>query len=227
MRPKSEKEQAISLRRQGKTYSEIKRALVSTISKGTLSYWFANVQLTPDQRRRIKEQNLRSLERSRLKALAVNKGKRDVYIASIARRVKTFSSVLKNRKIGKVILSILYITEGSRSEKGSITFGNSDPYIISLFLHLLRFCYSIDEQKLRCTVQCRADQSVPKLSSFWAKVTRISKERFCKPQVDTRTVGKPTKKPNYQGVCRINYFSADLSHELRAIARTIYTGPVV
>ncbi len=227
MRPVNERDRAILLRTQGKTYPEIQKELGTGVSKGVLFYWFQNIELTPGQRERIQEQNFRSLQISRSKALAVNREKRAQYINSIAERVGGFEKALRDKEVGKIVLAILYITEGSRSQKGGITFGNSDPYIISLFLHLLRFCYSIDEQKLRCTVQCRADQNIAELAHFWKRITGIPANRFCKPQVDPRTIGKPTKKSGYRGVCRINYFSADLSLELKAIAKIIHNGPVV
>lgn len=227
MRPIEERRLAVLLRGQGKTYPEIQRELGTGVSKGVLSYWFQDLELTSVQRERIQEQNLRSLQISRTKALAVNREKRAQYINSIAERVGGFEKALKDKEVGKIVLAILYITEGSRSQRAGITFGNSDPYIISLFLHLLRFCYSIDEQKLRCTVQCRADQDIAELAHFWRKITGIPANRFCKPQVDPRTTGKPTRKSGYRGVCRINYFSADLSLELRAIAKIIHNGPVV
>lgn len=220
------RQQAITLRLQGKTYPEIQDELGIKVPKGNLFYWFQSIKLTPEQAERIHQQNLRSLEGSRLKAHAVLKQKREKYLASVTDRVKDFVSVLSSKKTAKVVLAVLYITEGSKSQ-GSICFGNSDPYIISLFLHLLRFCYNIDEQKLRCTVQCRADQNIKSLESFWVRITGVSKELFSKPQVDPRTVGKPTKKPNYKGVCRIQYYSADISLELRAITKVMYKGPVV
>ncbi|MFA6552432.1 MAG: hypothetical protein WCT19_02940 [Candidatus Paceibacterota bacterium] len=220
------RKQAIVLRMQGKTYPEIQDILGIKIPKGNLFYWFQNIKLTSKQAENIKQQNLHSLEKSRQKALAVIKEKREKYLVSINDRVQNFSGSILDKKTAKVALTVLYITEGSRIA-GSVCFGNSDLYIISLFLHLLRFCYNIDERKLRCTVQCRADQDIKSLEKFWRGITGIAKGQFCKPQVDPRTVGKPTKKPNYKGVCRVQYFSADISLELRAIAKVMHNGPVV
>lgn len=227
MRSRDEKEKAILLRKNGKTYPEIQNALGLKVPKATLFYWFKNIKLTAIQEKRIRKQNLNSLKKTRQKALASIKKKRELYLKSITDRVCSFNDILEDKRIGKVVLSMLYITEGSRTSKSSISFGNSDPYIISLFLHLLRFCYTINEQKLRCTVQCRADQNIAQLENFWKKITGITRERFCKPQIDMRTLGKPTKKQNYKGVCRIYYYSADLLLELRAIAEVIYNGPMV
>jgi len=100
-------------------------------------------------------------------------------------------------------------------------FGNSDPPIITLFLSLLRRCYNIDENKFRCTLQCRADQNIPKLEKFWSQVTKIPMPQFYKARIDPRTIGKPSRKPDYKGVCRIDYFSGDIFMELKQIMEVI------
>ncbi|PIR44326.1 hypothetical protein COV23_00575 [Candidatus Wolfebacteria bacterium CG10_big_fil_rev_8_21_14_0_10_31_9] len=106
-------------------------------------------------------------------------------------------------------------------------FGNSDPNIIYLFLKLLRYCYDIDENKFRCTLQDRADQNIKKLEKFWRLVTKIPKKQFYKARIDPRTIGKISKKPEYKGVCVIDYFSADILNEFKKIVEVIYkNGPV-
>ena len=75
MRPIAERELAILLRKQGKTFPEIQKELRTGVSKGVLSYWFQDLKLTPVQRKRIDEQNLRSLQISRSKALAASREK--------------------------------------------------------------------------------------------------------------------------------------------------------
>jgi phage-related protein len=114
---------------------------------------------------------------------------------------------------------MLYWCEGSKSGKGALTFGNSDPKIIELFLRLLRQVYNIDENKLRCTVQCRYGQNTLELERFWRKITGIPKDKFYPTVIDERTKGKPLKKKNYKGVCRIDCFSANIYHELMTIPK--------
>jgi len=70
-----------------------------------------------------------------------------------------------------------------------------------------------------------ADQNIKKLEKFWSQVTKISLSQFYKARIDPRTIGKPSKKPNYKGVCRIDYFSADLFIELMQIPKIIHKGP--
>ncbi len=124
-------------------------------------------------------------------------------------------------EVAKLMLVMLYLGEGAKNKKGSLMLGNSDPAIVRLFLQLLRKCYKIDESKFRCTVQCRADQDINFLEKFWSNVTQIPSRQFYKARIDPRTIGKPTKKSDYKGVCVIDLFSAHIFNEIKIIAGLI------
>lgn len=221
------KENAIELRKHGKTYPEIQKILKKQIPKSTLSNWCSDVSLSLKYKKRIQDCNKINLDKARKIALAVIKRKREKYLQSVIDRNQYLATIFENQDIAKIALVMLYLGEGSKNlKRGSLMFGNSDPYIISLFLHLLRYCYNIDEKKFRCTLQCRADQNIKKLENFWSRVTKISLSQFYKARIDPRTIGKPSKKLDYKGVCRIDYFSADIFIELMKIPEIIYKGPV-
>ena len=154
-------------------------------------------------------------------ALKSNKEKRIKHLAEIATNVEHLKKIKKDKNVAKIILAVLYLGEGGKSGRSSLMLGNSDPAIIRLFLALLRQNYSIDEGKFRCTVQCRADQDIPELEKFWSKITDIPPRNFYKARVDSRTIGKKSKKPSYKGVCRIDYFSADLFNEIKMIMEIV------
>ncbi len=219
------KEKAIELRTQGRTYSEIQEILKVSIPKSTLSYWCKDTKLPKEYYKRIQKIILNNAQRGLSVALVVNRVKREKYLRSVFKRNKHLATVLKSKDAAKVALVMLYLGEGSKTRRGSLQFGNSDPFIISLFLCLLRYCYKIDESKFRCTLQCRADQNIKKLEKFWSGVTKIPLSQFYKSRIDPRTIGKPSKKLNYKGVCCINYFSADVFIELMQIPKIIHKGP--
>ena len=216
------KEKAIKLRKQGKTYSEIQKSLRIVIPKSTLSGWCSKVELPKEYQDKIREINLNNARKGREVALIVNRRKREEYLKSVADRNKHLAKALKNKDIAKIALAMLYLGEGGKNQRGSLLFGNSDPFIISLFLYLLRYCYNIDESKFRCTLMCRADQNTKKLEKFWSNITKIPLSQFYKPQKDARTIGKPTKRKDYKGVCKIDYFSSDLYTELMMIPKIVY-----
>jgi len=164
---------------------------------------------------------LSNINKARATALVANKIKREKYLANLYRQNLHLKHALKNKNIAKIALTALYISEGSKNPKGVLTFGNSNPLIINLFLKLLRLIYNIDDNKFRCTLQCRADQDIRQLEQFWSDLTKIPLNKFYKVQIDPRTVGKKTRKKDYKGVCRINYFSADIYNELFVIEKII------
>jgi hypothetical protein len=216
------KEKVIALRKKGKMYSEILDVLGASVSKSTLSGWCKNVPLPLGFEKRIKEYNKFHLIKARKIALEKKKIKREKYLDEIKKRNLHLFKLLENKDIAKIALAMLYIGEGRKAGKNSIMFGNSNPFIINLFLDLLRFCYKLDEKKFRCTLQCRADQDIIKLEKFWSSITKIPLSQFYKAQIDKRTIGKKSKKPDYKGVCRIDYFNAEIFLELIQISEIIY-----
>lgn len=211
------------LRKSGKTYGEIRKILKENIAKSTLSYWCRNIFLTEKQKKRIARIVLRNIKIGREKALSINKARREQYLKTVINRNIHLKNLLKNKDIAKITLATLYLGEGSKDiKRGYLYFGNSDPFIIDLFLNLIRGCYNINESKFRCTLQCRADQHIKKLENFWSKTTKIPLSQFYKTRIDPRTIGKKSEKPNYKGVCRIDYFSADILNELLSIPKIIH-----
>lgn len=212
------------LRALGYTYFEIQKKLNLRLPKSTLSYWCKNINLPLGYQQKISKYNKFNLNKARKKAIESNKRKRETYLNSIFERNKHLAALLSDPAAAKIVLTVLHLTEGSKTQRGSLMFGNSDYRIIALFLHLLRYCYNIDETKFRCTLQCRADQDIRQLEKFWSEVTKIPSSQFYKARIDPRTINKPSKKLNYKGVCRIDYFSAEIDIELTKIAEIITLG---
>ena len=215
------KARAISLRKKGKTYSEINNILHRSVPKSTLSCWCKNIILSNSQIENIKKQVLKNIIAGQKIAVSVNRRKREKYLQSVKDRIKHLENVIKNKDVAKIALSMIYLGEGAKNHRAALMIGNSDPVVVGLFLRFLRYCYDIDETKFRCTVQCRADQNTKELEKFWSKITKISLEQFYKARIDPRTIGKPSKKLDYKGVCRIDYFSADIYTELMKITEII------
>lgn len=213
------KNKAVALRKQGKTYSEIK-SLIPHVSKSTLSYWLSGLELSSPQKERLSKNINRKLIKARTRAILVQKNKRDKYFYNIENDNLGFIDLLNNNKeVAKLVLAALYLGEGTKSMRGSLRLGNSDPGIINLFLKLLRSCYVINESKFRATVLCRADQDIKSLERFWVKASGINKRQFYKARIDARTIGKPSRKLDYKGVFVIDYFSASIFHDLLILGR--------
>ena len=216
------KETATKLRQQGKTYAEIQQHLKIRVPKATLFHWFHNISLNQNARKRINDKQKNSLKKAQQNSILARQLKRNHYLDNLFQKNRHLADLLDNKEIAQMALSILYLGEGSKNPKrGSIVFGNSDPKVIKLFLKLLKLCYAIDNKKFRCTIQCRADQNIPKLQRFWSSVTKIPLHQFYNARIDARTIGKISRNPDYKGVCRIDYFSANILNELLKVIEII------
>ncbi|MBI5003613.1 hypothetical protein HZC00_00780 [Candidatus Kaiserbacteria bacterium] len=217
------KQRVVALRQAGKTYGEIQLITGKSIPKSTLSYWCKNYPLSKVHLNRVEQIISRGGEKGRAVALASKRVQRNQYIDDL--RLKNAhlpNLLLQNIHNAKIALAILYLAEGGKHQSGSMMFGNSDPNIISLFLKLLHVVYDkIEDSKFRCTVQCRADQDIKSLERFWSRLTNIPLSQFYKARIDARTVGKISRKKDYKGVCRIDYFSAHVYNDLLVAGKVI------
>jgi len=218
------RDKAIALRRSGRTYTEIQELLDVKVPPSTLCTWFKQLQLSHQERENILSRGKERIRSGSIKASATRKLAKKNRLEIVHRENFYLKNVLDNNDIAKIGLVMLYLCEGSKHQNASLCFGNSNPGIIQLFLQLLRKCYMIDEKKFRCTVQCRADQNTEKLISFWSAMTLIPKNQFYRSRIDKRTIGTPTKKTDYRGVCRIDYFSAAIYNEMKIVGALLSEG---
>lgn len=221
------------LRSLGKTYGEIIKSVGFSIPKSTLSYWCQNVRLPQDYSKRIAKINNLNLNKGRKIAVLINKINREKLLKEIEKNNFPIAKRIADKKVAKIALAMLCLGEASKynpKTRSSFSLGNSDPRIIILFLQLLKICFNFNIEKVRCTVQCRADQDTKKLEDYWLKLTKIPKRLFYKTRIDPRTKGKPTKKITYKGVLRIDYFDRKVQLQLESLANLIYnqiiSGPV-
>lgn len=214
-------QQVRELRTKGKTYGEINSLLKRSIPKSTLSEWCKDITLPQNYASRIAKLNMDNLNKGRLIALEINKIRREELVKRIEDDNLPIAEHLQNREIAKIALAMLCLGEASRT-RGSFSLGSSDHRIITLFIKLLKRCFRFDIEKIRCTVQCRADQNVEALEKYWMNITKIPKRLFYKANIDPRTRGKPTKNKEYKGVLRVDYFDTKVQIELEYLANLIY-----
>lgn len=216
------KGRARNLRAKGKTYSEIKTSLKIKMPKSTLSNWCKDIILPKWYQRKIDALNLMNSEKARKLALLTNKIKREILIKQLRNSNKYLSQKIKDKDVLKIILAILYLAEGAKwkSHRG-LMLGNTDPTIIKLYIRLLQKCYNIKPKNLKCRISYRADQNIISLQKYWSRLTSIPMENFYKTKPDPRTIGKPTKKKNYKGVCVLTCKGTNIQLELEMIPTLI------
>lgn len=215
------KQKARNLRLKGWSIGEI--SLKMRIPKNTISSWVNDIQLTKQQKERIKTKMITSAAIGRPLAIEANHRKIQRWKESIQNSVKHFENLpFENPKFGKLICGIFYLCEGAKYPNSRYLYlGNSNPKIISFFINALRRYYKIDENKLRFSIGYRWDQNFQKLKNYWSRITKIPKSKCLNSIPDIRTKEKPTLRKGYMGICRIIYYSTALQFELQSIGETI------
>jgi hypothetical protein len=190
---RDDKALAIHWRKQGKTYNEISKRFA--IPKSTLSRWFKNLKLPA----RIKDRLWTNAQRKWAESITDYNKKRALDILSKANETQLKIS----KEIGKLtrrelmlVGTALYWAEGSKKERWSAKFCNSDPRIISLMMRFFREICSVCEEKFRAYLQVHSNISETKAKIFWSKISGIPLRQFIKTQTMISRSSKFRRLPN-------------------------------
>lgn len=198
------KEQAMALRRKGKTYTEIRNRLGVSIPKSTLSLWCCGVTMPGWYQEKVDKLNRENLSKALTIAHASNELKREKQVTELrACNKETMTNITFNKDVYRALLAILYLGEGAKRSSCGLMLGSTDPNIIKMYIAMLGICYDISIKELKCRISHRADQNLQALQEYWSTLTGIPMKNFYKSIPDPRTIGKPTERPDYKGVCVI------------------------
>jgi transcriptional regulator with XRE-family HTH domain len=172
----SDRERAIELRRQGWSYRESREEL--DVSKSSLSLWLRDVSLAEEQQARL--QLLQ--DAGRTKAAQTIRARR------LARREATIEHARSQiRAVGESELFVAglvaYWSEGSKAKPWrpgeKVTFCNSDPSLIRLFLRWLDLI-GVSRERVTCTLMIHESAAVDAAHAFWVAETGLPASQFRK-----------------------------------------------
>lgn len=208
-------EQAILLRKKGKSIKQIAKLLEVSVS--IVSLWCREVKLTEKQieklkRRKVRVRHLRRLaKKSHLEKLVRVKKLTDESIADI--------QPLTEKELFLTGLS-LYWAEGFKSVKeGRLGFCNSDPRMIKFIIKWFEKALKLKKEDfiLRTEFNQSHQDRTEEIKEYWSKITRVPLEQFEKPYYHRSVWLKEyPNKNNYFGVLRIRVRrSSELLHKTR------------
>lgn len=175
-----DRQKALLLRREGKTYSEIRREL--GISKSTLSGWLGAVQLSES------ELKLLQLHRKKSKDIAVEKtritkqGKRQLRLSQQYEEQKNILLPLSNREL-LIAGLFLYWGEGNKNLQGSISINNTDPQVLKFSLYWITEVLLMPRSKIKVCLHLYSDMSIDDETSYWSKELNIPVSQFTNPYI--------------------------------------------
>lgn len=163
---------AITLHRRGFTYSEILKEV--PVAKSTLSLWLWSAQLA-----KRRHQTLTEMKRlAGLQGGAARKKERIERMHMIFEAAREEVATLSKRELWLIGIT-LYWAEGVK-EKGyrisnPVTFSNSDPQMIMLFLRWIEICLRIPREKVYFYLPLHENyrDNVEEYCSFWNQLIGI------------------------------------------------------
>lgn len=190
----SEKQQAIKLRLQGKTYSEILE--VVPVAKSTLSLWLREVGLSKAQDQII-------TDKKRASQIRGGARRREMRLSEIESfNLKGIDEVGKISDRDLFMLGIaLYWAEGNKKSGKSpsvpVDFGNSDPAMLKLYLEWLRKFGKVKNEDfgLRLHLHINHKHREESIKSIWSKELGLPLSNFNKTlykKHNPKTVRKKT-----------------------------------
>lgn len=190
---KKDKNFAIKLRKQGKSYNQIVKILGTP--KSTLSLWLRNIKMSPDVRKRfwddVKERQAKNITEFN-KRMAEKARKRAQEIQENA--VKTIGFLSKKDLL--LIGAALYWGEGFKKTRWVLAFSNSDPLMIKIIMRFFREVCNVSEEKLRATVQIHPNVTSEEAVNYWSKISGMPKYQFLKTYTRLSPSSKQKRAPN-------------------------------
>ncbi len=171
----------VDLRQRGYSIPEIHRIL--SISKSTVLRYCHGIEILPEYRNRW-------LERRNASKIISERAKNAASLESV-RLVDGLTD-----KDLMIFGAALYWAEGAKKE---LSFINSDPEMIRLFVHILKNVFRVPLKSIRISLRLFEDMDFSEAIGFWSKITEIELDK--NTYIEVRKGSKQGKL--VYGMCRV------------------------
>ncbi len=204
-----ERSRAIELRKQGKSYSQIKNII--KVSKSTLSIWLQDLPLPEKRLRELRDWNQSRIENYR----ETRRKQREAILNDIYKieKRKILPLTAKEIFIGGLFL---YWGEGTKVKLSSeAILSNTNPAITKAFIHWLENSFDIDRADIKIRLQLYKDMDPVEEVHYWAKILSVKKSQFRKPYIKQSNRTSLTYKNKYNhGTCNVILGNAKVSKKI-------------
>lgn len=204
----SARERALALRKQRKSYSQIKSEL--GVPKSTLSYWLRDYPLSRDE-----INNLRGKSEARIEKFKnTMRQKRQVRLDTIYEMEKKQILPLSNKDMLIAGLA-LYWGEGSKADWYKVALANTDPQVLKFFIFWLTKIMLVKKNLLRVYLHLYKDMDINNELNFWSKTLIIPLSQFTKPYIKMAKSTRINHKGGFgHGTCTIMYNNVELKQKI-------------
>lgn len=192
-----DRQRALTLRKQGQSYGQIKKKL--GINKSTLSYWLRYYPLSKKRIQELRDNNEKRIEKFR----ETMRNKRERRLKEIYDIQKKLILPLNEREIFIAGL-FLYWGEGAKYRRSSLSISNSDPAVIKFFIHWLNRSAKIPKNKMGVELHLYSDMNIRKEMEFWSRTINLPQSQFIVPYIKKTSSKKINHKGGFgHGTCNV------------------------
>ena len=201
---RNDKTKATEMRRDGKSYREIREALQVPLS--TLSDWFSEDGWSSAIRTKLTSA-ARVQHTARIVDLNKVRGENLVRVYDEAK--KEAAQDLEKYRYNPLFIAglMLYWGEGDKISKAAVRITNTDPELIALYVLFLERVCRVSKQKIRGAVLVYPDLDEKVCREYWARKSGIPLNQFTKSAV---IQGRHKTRRLEYGVCTITISSTYL-----------------
>ena len=198
------KSEAIRMRKEGASYSQIKEKL--KVSKSSLSLWLHDMPLPEKRLRELRDWNAVRIERFQ----NTMRDKRESRWAEVRARAARDIGILNKREI-LIAGLFLYRGEGGKTVTTCTTLSNTDPSMIRFFMTWLQLL-GVSKDSFRAKVHLYTDMNVRAELQYWSKALDLPLSSFRKPYVKTSSrSGLSYPQKFTHGTCNLMYGNRDIA----------------
>ncbi len=202
------RKKVLDLRKQGMSYSQIKKIL--KVSKSTLSCWLKEYPLTKERISELRNNNEVRIEKFR----ETMRKKREDRLEKTYQSQKRILLPFNSRELFVAGL-FLYWGEGSKFKTSTLSLSNTDPSVIKFFISWLTKSLRVPEKKIRIDLQLYSNMHINQEISYWSKTLKISPIQFTNPYIKETADIKINHKGNFgHGTCNARVGDARLTEKI-------------
>src|SRR3989338_3975166 len=158
MARKKDKQKALTMRKKGMSYSQIKEKL--NVSKSTLSGWLYNMPLSEKRIRELRANSPVRIERYR----NTMRSKREKKFADAYKEMSQKIKKLSSRELFLAGL-FLYWAEGSKTTNAALGLTNTNPNMLKFYIHWLKLL-GVKQNQLKVHLHLYSDMNIKKQEKY-------------------------------------------------------------
>ena len=210
-----DRERSLELRKQGMSYSQIKRII--GVNKSTLSGWLKDYPLSKERIKELRDWNEQRIERCR----ETKRVKKEARLNGFYKEQKETIFPLDKKELYLAGL-FLYWGEGSKNSEAKLSVSNTDPSVIKFFIYWLTKYLKVPRSKLKVYLQLYADMDIENEKSFWSITLNIPLNQFSKPYIKNTPSTRINHKGGFgHGTCNLGIGDARLSEKILMAIKSI------